>query len=139
MSGGTPKSSGELGWSLPQRRALLALLSCLLLALSIRYACNPRYVSDPQPQSPARYNELASRLDPNSATWQELAAIPSLGEKRSREIVAYRERAHQMDPSAIVFRSPADLLRVKGIGKSTAENISPYLLFPATDHPSTMR
>src|SRR5690348_17068103 len=98
MSGGTPKSSGELGWSPPQRRALLALLCVLLIALSIRYACNRRYVSDPQPPQPARYNELASRIDPNVATWQELAAIPSLGEKRAKEIVAYRDRAHQTDP-----------------------------------------
>ena len=139
MSRGTPKSSAEFGWSLSQRRALIVLLSVLLAGLAIRYACNPVYVSDPQPAQPARSNELASRLDPNTATWQELAAIPSLGEKRAKDMVAFRDRAHQTDPGMIVFRSPADLLRVKGIGKSTALNIQPYLIFPAAERPTTLR
>ena len=138
MSGGTPKSSAEFGWSLSQRRALIVLLSLLLASLAIRYACNPVYVSDPQPAQPARYNEMASRLDPNAATWQELAAIPSLGEKRAKDIVAFRDRARQADAGAIVFRSPPDLMRVKGIGNSTARNVEPYLVFPATDRPTTM-
>ena len=139
MSAGTPKSSAEFGWSLPQRRALIVLLSVLLAALSARYACNRRYVSDPQPTQPARYNELASRLDPNTATWQELAAIPSLGEKRAKDIVAFRERALQTDPSRTVFRSPADLTQIKGIGISTAQNIQPYLVFPPLNRPTTSR
>lgn len=139
MSAGTPKSSPEFGWSLPQRRALIVLLSVLLVALSVRYACNRRYVSDPQPAQPARYNELASRLDPNTATWQELAAIPSLGEKRAKDLVAFRDRARQADPGAVVFHSSIDLTQVKGIGVSTAQNIQPYLIFPSTNRPTTAR
>lgn len=139
MDARAPKSLDEFGWSLSQRRALVVLLSLLLAGLSVRYACNPGYVSDPQPARPARYNELASRLDPNAASWQELAAIPSLGEKRAKDIVAYRDRAHDADPGAIIFRSPADLMRVKGIGKSTAQNLEPYLVFPAPRPPATVR
>src|SRR4051812_40856939 len=87
---GKPQSV-ESGWNSPQRRALLLLISLLLLVLIVQLILNRRYV----PQHPAqggRAAELASRLDPNTADWQALAAIPNLGEKRAREIVSFRER-----------------------------------------------
>jgi len=126
----------EFGWTLPQRRALIGLLILLLIALSVRYGLNRSYVSDPQPQG-SRASELASRIDPNSATWEELAAIPSLGEKRAKAIIQHRDAARSRDPGAIVFRSASDLMRVRGIGKATAENLNPYLVFPG-DQPSTL-
>jgi competence ComEA-like helix-hairpin-helix protein len=91
---------------------------------------NRSYVSDPQPAEGTRAGELASRLDPNSATWQELAGIPSLGEKRAKAIADYRDVAHSRDPTATVFRSAGDLMRVRGIGTATVENLKPYLVFP---------
>jgi DNA uptake protein ComE-like DNA-binding protein len=126
-------------WTVGQRRALLGLLTVLLLVLILRYALNPAYVPKAQPQSGARSAELASRLDPNSADWQTLAAIPSLGEKRAREIVAYRDKVHATDSTAVVFRTADDLARVRGIGKATVENLRPYLLFPTSDPASPAR
>src|SRR5579872_4292501 len=99
----------ELGWTLPQRRALLTVLGVFLIVLCLRFVTDRQYVSDPQPPHGARYNELASRVDPNTADWQTLAAIPTLGEKRARDIVAYRDRVRGTDPNAIVFKSAADL------------------------------
>lgn len=133
------QSDPPLGWTLPQRRALVALLLVLLVVLSVRFALNRQYVSDPQPPHGPRYDELASRIDPNTADWQTLAAIPSLGEKRARQIVAYRDRLRVADPNAVVFRQPADLLRVRGIGPATEQNILPYLIFPSPSAPATSR
>ena len=82
----------RLTWTYSQRRVLLVLLSVLCVALIVRYALHPVYVSDPQPPVPARFSELADRIDPNTADWQTLAALPGIGERRAKDIVAYRER-----------------------------------------------
>ena len=124
--------SAQWGWTLGQRRALILLVVIGLLALVIRYVGNRTYLSDPPPLQGARAAELATRIDPNTAEWETLAAIPSLGEKRAKEIVAYRERARANARDGIVFREISDLMRIKGIGPATTENLRPYLIFPPT-------
>jgi hypothetical protein len=39
-------------------------------------------------------------------------------------------------PNLIVFKEPADLAHIRGIGPATVENLKPYLVFP-TDSPAT--
>ena len=126
----SPDSPVELGWTLGQRRALTFLLAIFLAVLWGRFACNRRYVADPQPLTADRADELATRVDPNSADWETLAAIPTLGEKRAREIVAYREKNRVPGRDTVVFHELDDLMRVRGIGRATAENLKPYLVFP---------
>ena len=130
MSPADPKPPPQPGWNDSQRRALIALLSIFLVVLCVRYAMNRAYVPDPQPSHGARYDELASRVDPNTADWQTLAAIPTLGEKRAKAIVAFRERSRAANPGRIVFQNANDLMQVKGIGRATMENLRPYLTFP---------
>ena len=117
-------------WTLPQRRVLLALLAFLLPVLTVRYACNPAYVPDPQPPYPARYEELADRIDPNTADVATLSALPSIGERRAQDIIDHREQRRAGAPDRPVFTAVEDLLRIRGFGASTVENLRPYLLFP---------
>src|SRR5207237_1075655 len=109
-----------------------------LVFLAGRYACNSRYVSDPQPDVPPRYDELADRVDPNTADWQTLAALPGIGERRARDIVGYRERKRDQarQPDLLVFKVPGDLLYVRGVGVAMVEAMKPHLLFP---RPATNR
>ena len=138
MPGGFDTS--RFAWTESQRRVLLILLTVLLVALAARYACNPRYVSDPQPEVPPRFDELADRIDPNTADWQALAALPGVGERRARDIVAYRQRKRDQahDPNLVVFKVPGDLLFIRGVGVAIVENLKPFLLFPTT-RPATNR
>lgn len=126
-------------WTESQRQVLLVLLTILLVVLGTRYACNTLYVTDPQPEVPPRYHELADRVDPNAADWQTLAALPGIGERRARDIVDYRERkrARARDPALVVFDAEGDLLYVRGIGVATVEGLKPYLLFPRTNRSAT--
>src|SRR3954469_20500798 len=117
-------------WTAPQRGVLIAFTLILSAVLLYRVVTNRQYVSDPQPAKPARFDELADRLDPNVATWQELAVLPQLGEKRAKEIVAARESWRRIDPQRVVYARAEDLLAVKGIGRAMVETVRPYLIFP---------
>ena len=92
----------------------------------------PATIDDPQPVVGDRAAELADRLDPNTADWTELAALPGLGEKRARAIVARRDLVHGRHADAVAFSTPADLHYVPGFGPATVEAVKPYLVFPTT-------
>jgi DNA uptake protein ComE-like DNA-binding protein len=124
-------------WTPSQRGVLLALIVILCVALAARLYFNRSYISDPQPTRPARFDDLADRLDPNIAGWQSLAVLPQLGEKRARDIIDYRERFARQHPNQPAFKRPQDLLYVKGIGVAMLETLRPYLQFPATTQPTT--
>ena len=119
-------------WTAPQRIVLIALLGCLLVYLIIRLILNPLYVSNPQPARPPRYDDLADKIDPNTADWQTLAALPALGEKRAKTIIEYRGSFTKQHPDRLAFEEPEDLMLVRGIGPSMLATLRPYLLFPTT-------
>ena len=131
----TPRRPPEV-WTAPQRGMLIALLVGLLVYLIVRVILNPLYVSDPQPPRPSRYDELADKIDPNTADWQTLAALPGLGEKRAKTIIEYREAFTTKNPGHLAFGEPEDLLLVRGIGPSMLATLRPYLLFPPTTQPA---
>jgi hypothetical protein len=136
VTGGRPEQSGW-AWTAAQRRVLLTFLVVLFAYLSVRYACHPVYVSDPQPEIPSRYDDLADRIDPNTADWETLAALPGIGESKARGIVAYRDRAKAERPDRPAFGRLEDLLRIKGVGRTMMEGMAPYLTFPAATAPTT--
>ena len=114
----------------PQRGVLIVLILILSVVIALRLYRNRAYVSDPQPARPARFDDLADRLDPNTATWQELSVLPQIGEVRARAIVAYRESS--LARGHIAFTREEDLMKIAGIGPATLATLRPYLEFPAT-------
>jgi len=58
------------------------------------------------------------------------------GVERAADIVDYRERYMRDHPGEFAFQSLEDLLKIRGIGASTLEQIRSYLIFP-TDRPAT--
>jgi competence protein ComEA len=113
-----------------QKRVLTVLLFLLIAAGFIRLAYNPIYIADPQPAQGDLASQLATRLDPNTATAAELSALPGLGEKRAIAIVAQREKVLRREPTTVPFKSLNDLLPVNGIGAAMIENLRPFLAFP---------
>lgn len=84
------------------------------------------------PDEPRRETVDSLRLDPETATWFELAQLPGIGETLARRITDYRDAQRRGEPTGDrVFRSAADLDGVSGIGPRTLERIAPYLCFPA--------
>jgi DNA uptake protein ComE-like DNA-binding protein len=91
---------------------------------------NPARVADPPPVMGELANTLATRIDPNVADWAAWAALPLIGEKRAKEIVAFRENWLAEHPGEVPFDKLEDLMRIKGIGKATIATLEPYLVFP---------
>ena len=124
-------------WTAAQRGVLIALLICLLLYLTVRRILNPVYVSDPQPLSPPRANELQDRIDPNTADWQTLAVLPLIGEKRAKDIIAFRQDFSAAHPGQFPFAKLTDLLQIRGVGQATITQLEPFLIFPQPKPPTT--
>ena len=117
-------------WTPSQRRGLLVVLGVLITVLAIRLSMQRMTVGEPEQQGPAA-DQLADRLDPNTATAAELAAIPHLGEGHAAAIVEFRERYVREHPGRAAFQRLSDLQQVRGIGAATAELMQPYLSFPS--------
>lgn len=116
-------------------------IACYLLMTAVfSYVAVERYrrplvIQDDATTEPAGITRIETRIDPNIASWAELAHLPDVGESLARAIVAYREErlARTGTPAAkpaAVFRSLADLDAIPGLGKKTLRRIEPYLRFP---------
>lgn len=99
----------------------------------------PIHVPDPQLPEGPRAMELEDRIDPNRADWATLAALPTIGEKRARDIVAYREQFIANNPDRPAFARLEDLMNIRGIGEATVAQIEPFLIFPGERAPPASR
>lgn len=68
----------------------------------------------------------AASVNLNTATATELQRLPRIGPKMAARIIAYRE-AHG------AFRRVQDLVQVRGIGKKTLAQLTPYLIVDAEE------
>lgn len=119
-------------WTPQQRQVLVVSLVVLCIVFSIRYVRNRAYISDPPPGHGPRYDEVADRIDPDTADVSTLSALPMIGEKRAQEIYDFREARRANRPGQRVFNRPEDLLLIRGFGRSTIELLRPHLMFPTT-------
>jgi DNA uptake protein ComE-like DNA-binding protein len=121
------------GWGV--RLACYLLLAAIFIYLGVERWRRPLTIGDRPAVEPERVAQIQARIDPNTATWAELARLPQVGESLAREIVAYRDhqRANSggvTTSSAVIFRSLKDLDPIPGIGEKTLKRIEPYLKFP---------
>ena len=59
-------------------------------------------------------------VDVNKASLADLVCLPGIGPKRAEAILAYRDKR--------LFKSPTDLLRVKGISPKLFARLRPFVL-----------
>ena len=60
------------------------------------------------------------KVNINTATAQQLTALPGVGEKLAARIVEYRQKSGG-------FKSVAELMNVQGLGEKNLAKIEPYL------------
>jgi hypothetical protein len=125
-----PTATDDWGWTRPQRFALGTLLALLLVVLLIQYIRRPFRLDDRITVLHGQPLALPTRIDPNTATLEELTRIPHIGNKVAAKIVAYRDARKPLTPDNIVFRSTEDLAHIPGLGEKTATDLAPYFEFP---------
>lgn len=105
-------------------RTIAGLILILCVIFACRFYCG--LICDPQPQTTQAF---ALKLNPNTATWQELASLPQIGPVMAKRIVDFRNSSvRQGNPCP--FHTIKDLDQVPGIGERTLLEIGPYLAFP---------
>ena len=75
----------------------------------------------------ARGGGPGARIDPNTASRDELMSLPGIGEAKAMAIIEARAGGR--------FRKPADLERVPGLGKKTVARLTPFLEFGSSSRP----
>jgi hypothetical protein len=120
----------EWGWTRGQRMALGTLLFLLIVVLSIQLVLRAHRIDERIVVLHGQPLTLPTRIDPNTATLEELTRIPHIGEKVAGKLIAYRDERKPLTPDNIVFRSPEDLSHIPGLGKKTAQDLAPYFQFP---------
>ncbi|MDT8324700.1 MAG: ComEA family DNA-binding protein [Bacteroidota bacterium] len=70
--------------------------------------------------TPESVAKESARIVLNTATVRQLTTLPGIGPATAEKIIAYRERNGP-------FRSPADIMKVKGIGQKKYENIRQFI------------
>jgi comEA protein len=73
-----------------------------------------------QPLSSSRMRILGIRVPLNTATADQLTALPGIGPQTAQAILAYRDRNGQ-------FQNPDELLHVPGIGPKKLADLRPYI------------
>lgn len=92
-------------------------LQLFTLALVLIAFTTPAFAADADaPAAPA----ARGVVNINTATAEQLALLPRVGEKAAQRIIDYRT---QHGP----FKKTADLMQVKGFGEKSYERIAPYL------------
>jgi len=104
----------ERKWLLP---AAAAVVLCLILALSGTRAPMPADDLPPLVTREGIPREISpNALDLNTATVEELQALPAIGPVRAQNIVDYRTRNG-------LFQSPEELAAVEDIGPGTLDAV----------------
>ena len=124
---------GSFVWTRRQRTVLASIVLILCGVFFVQALRHPTHIDDPPAPAGDLAANLATRIDPNTADWPAWAGLPLIGEKRAKEIVAFRGQWLIDHPDEAPFQKPEDLMRVKGIGKATVETLKPYLIFPPAE------
>jgi len=125
-----PDAPEPWGWTPRQRLGLGILLTLLLGFLVIQFVRRPARLHEPAVITHEQPVLLPQLVDPNTATPQELARIPHLGDALAQKIVQYRAARKSVAADSIVFRQPGDLDAVPGIGPKLIEQLTPFFKFP---------
>ena len=108
---------------LEKRLLSIALLGFFVLLGIVLETSGERTVVERPPETEEKGRTLKTvnfPIDINSATYEELVALPGIGPVKAKAIVEYREKNGP-------FRSPKDILEVPGIGEKTLEGILDFI------------
>jgi len=90
-------------------KSILSLLACAATAATLTLS-SPAHAMAP---------ELEGQININTATAEQLELLPGIGPAMAKKIIDYR--------ASKPFAEPAQVIRIKGIGRKTFEKLKPRL------------
>lgn len=90
----------------------------------VGFACLAGLCAPGLPAGNERKQPPAQPVDLNTATFEELKALPGIGPATARAIVRFRERSGP-------FRRVEDLLAIRGMTRQRLKRLRPYLAVTA--------
>ena len=109
------KGQGVFYLSRPEMVAIFVLLAALFIGLGVNYLRIHYFGPKIEVVEPAS-SEIQTKIDINTASWEELTLLPGIGETLAQRIVAYRQ---ENGP----FESVDDLSKVQGIRQGLVDDI----------------
>ncbi len=94
---------------------------CFACISSADIACSQK-INDKETQ-------LDNQINPNTAALESLVRLPNIGISKAQAIISYRENYAEKNNGQSAFETLNDLQNVKGIGPTTAQNLSQLLKF----------
>ena len=99
------------------------LIVIFVAVASLAFAASPLLAAQPvSTTAAAKESPAITTLSINSATAAEIEKLPGIGKKSAAAVVAYRTEKGK-------FKTPKDLLKVKGVGEKTLEKIKNLINF----------
>jgi len=92
----------------------------LLIASLFLLSTNTQVIASEQTESIVSTQQVSDKVNINLASNKELAVIKGIGTQKAQSIIDYREMNGD-------FVNIEELGKVKGIGKSTLQKITPFI------------
>jgi comEA protein len=102
------------GLTMKNCKKLLVFSFVVAIVVSFAPVLWAEEAEEPQPAQPAQEEQMAEKVNINTATAEELAQLKNVGSAYAARIVEYRQE-HGL------FEKPEDIMKVKGIGEKTFE------------------
>lgn len=93
-----------------------------LITASLAFGAAPLLAAQPATPAAGETAAVAAPLNINTASTSEIEKLPGIGKKSAAAIVAYRTDKGK-------FKTPKDLLKVKGVGAKTLDKIKNLISF----------
>lgn len=98
----------------------ISRICTLLLTLCMFVAVQPAIVTAASTTKASQETRISSKININSADLDSLSQLPGIGKKTAQAIINYRKTNGK-------FKTPADLLNVKGIGQKKFDKLKSLL------------
>ena len=93
----------------------------LVVSLFVLSSTGQVFAADKAVKPSVAAAEMSDKINVNTASNEQLAAIKGIGVKKAQAIIDYREEHGN-------FARLNDLIKVKGIGESTLKKIEPFVM-----------
>lgn len=99
-------------------KSIVTMLTCAATAATL-FAASPVQAAPHAATFAMLAPQLEGQLNLNTATQEQLELLPGIGPAMAKKIVDYR--------ASKPFADPAQVVRIKGIGRKTYEKLKPML------------